>query len=69
MARIRVRGREWFMLERGIIRLAMIMLGILLIVVGLAMRMSVLLLGVNHAPSAGVVHASKIGRSNIRNAA
>lgn len=48
MAPIRERGRRgWFTLaERGTIRLAMIMFGIVLIVFGLAMCTSVMLLGV-----------------------
>lgn len=45
MTQVRVYVRDWLTLvERGILRLAMIVLGLLLILVGLAMTMSVLLL-------------------------
>jgi hypothetical protein len=47
MTEVRVYVRDWLTLaERGILRLAMIVVGLLLILVGLTMTMSVLLLGV-----------------------
>lgn len=45
MAQVQVRHRDWFMLaERGVIRLAMILLGMMFIVAGLGMCMSIVLL-------------------------
>jgi hypothetical protein len=45
MAQMQVHVRDWFMLaERGMLRVAMIVVGLLLIVIGLGMSMSVVLL-------------------------
>lgn len=45
MAHMHAHVRDWFMLaERGLLRLAMIALGLLLMVVGLAMGVSMVLL-------------------------